>query len=151
MAAAKAETRAQQLSEYQDKLDLILNDLLDGRSRTIKRGEQTGAWLSVLPSTVNRTKLSAQEFHDALLMRYDITPPDLPQTCDGCESRFTLQHALGCKKGGPIIFHHKEIRNEQGRTICKAATYFFCNKTVLTKILLWVLPWHETISHEFKT
>jgi hypothetical protein len=100
MAAGKAETRARHLSESQDKLDQILNDLPDGRSRTVKRGEQTRAWLSVLPcSTVNGTKLSAQEFHDALFMRYGIPPPRLPQTCDGCESHFTFfQHALGCKK-----------------------------------------------------
>jgi hypothetical protein len=70
MAAGKADTRARHLSEYQDKLDLILNDLLDGRSRTIKRGEQTGAWLSVLPSTINGTKLLTQEFCVALFMIY---------------------------------------------------------------------------------
>jgi hypothetical protein len=85
MAAGKAKTRERHLSEAQDKLDQILNDLLDGRSHTIKRGEKTGAWLSVLPSTVNGTELSPQEFRDALFMRYGITLPDLPQTCDGCE------------------------------------------------------------------
>jgi hypothetical protein len=31
--------------------------------------EQIGAWLSVLPSTVNGTELSPQEFRDALFMR----------------------------------------------------------------------------------
>jgi hypothetical protein len=61
MAAGKAETRACHLSEFQDKLDLILNNLpSNGRSRTIKRGEQTGAWLYVLPSTINGTKLFNQ-------------------------------------------------------------------------------------------
>jgi hypothetical protein len=89
MAARKAETQARNLSESQEKLDVILNNIPDGRSRTLERREQTGAWLSVLPSTINVTELSTQEFHDALFMRYSITPPDLPHTCDGCESRFT--------------------------------------------------------------
>ena len=38
----------------------------------------------------------------------------LPKTCDGCTHQFTLQHALGCKKGGLVIFRHNEIRDELG-------------------------------------
>jgi hypothetical protein len=60
-------------------------------------------------SSQRDTELSAQEFRDALFMRYGITPPDLPDSCDGCEARFTLQHALGCKKGGLVIFRHNKI------------------------------------------
>jgi hypothetical protein len=37
------------------RLDYILNELPDGRSHIIKRGEQMRAWLSVLPSTINMT------------------------------------------------------------------------------------------------
>ena len=55
-------------------------------------------------------------------MRYGITPPDLPTTCDGCEARFTLQHALGCKKGGLVIFRHNEIRDELVYLAGKALT-----------------------------
>jgi hypothetical protein len=112
MAVGKAETQSRSLLESQEKLDGILSNLPDGRCRTIKRGEETGAWLSVLPSTVNRTELSTQEFRDALFMRYGIAPPDLPDSCDGCEAQFTLQHALGCKKCGLIIFCHNEIQDE---------------------------------------
>jgi hypothetical protein len=57
-----------------------------------------GAWLSLLSTTVNGTELSAQEFHYALYMRYGIAPPDLPESCDGCEGCFTLQHALAARK-----------------------------------------------------
>ena len=55
-------------------------------------------------------------------MRYGIEPPDLPVTCDGCESRFTLQHALGCKKGGLVIFRHNEIWDELVHLAGKALT-----------------------------
>jgi hypothetical protein len=34
---------------------------------------------------------------------YGIAPPDLPQRSDGCEAKFSWQHALACKKGGLII------------------------------------------------
>jgi hypothetical protein len=57
-------------------------------------------------SSQRDTELSAHEFRDALFMRYGIAPPDLPDNCDGCEACFTLQHALGRKKGGLVIFRH---------------------------------------------
>jgi hypothetical protein len=38
--------------------------------RTILRGKATGQWISVTPSTVNGTVLSAQEYRDAFLLRY---------------------------------------------------------------------------------
>jgi hypothetical protein len=122
MNAGKAETTARYLSVSQEKLTGELLKLPGGRCRTIQRGEQTGAWLSVLPSTVNGTKLSAQEFRDAIHIRYGITPPDLPEVCDGCDARFTLQHALGCKKGGLVIFRHNEIRDELVHMAGKALT-----------------------------
>jgi hypothetical protein len=34
------------------------------------RGKATGQWISVTPSTVNGTVLSAQEYRDAFLLRY---------------------------------------------------------------------------------
>lgn len=76
----------------------------------------------MLPSTVNGTELSAQEFRDAIHIQYGITPPDLPEACDGCDARFTLQHALGCKKGGLLIFRHNKIQDELVQLAGKALT-----------------------------
>ena len=73
---------------------------------------ETGAWLSVLPSTVSGMELSAREFRDALFDRCGEAPPDLPARCDGCDAPFTLQHALACKKSGLVIFRHNKIRDE---------------------------------------
>jgi hypothetical protein len=69
----------------------------------------TGAWLSVLPSIVNGTELSAEEFHDALTIRYGELPSNFPYKLDGCDAHFTLQHALGCKISGLAIFRHNEV------------------------------------------
>ena len=49
----------------------------------MRRTAKTGAWLTVLPSTVNGTKLEAQEWSDALFLRYGMDPPDLHKYCDG--------------------------------------------------------------------
>jgi hypothetical protein len=80
--------------------------------RHLKTGTETGAWLSVMPSTVNGTELSAQEFCDKLLIRYVRQPPDLPVLCDGCGCQFSVGHALECKVGGLVILRHNEINHE---------------------------------------
>jgi hypothetical protein len=112
MTSARAEMRLRKLSDSDTKLTTIVSPLSKDRRRTIKRRQHTGAWLSALPSTVNGTELSAQEFRDAVSMRYGITPSDLPSFWDSCDARFSLQHALGCKKGGLVIFRHNEIQDE---------------------------------------
>jgi hypothetical protein len=88
--------------------DLALKMSCNNR-RTILRGKETGQWLSVLPSIVNGTELLAKEFRDALLLRYARCPPDLPTQCDGCQQKFSVRHALECKRGGLVISRHNEI------------------------------------------
>jgi len=122
MQSGKAELRMRNLKVYDEKLATILKPMTATKSRTICRGKETGAWLSVLPSTVNGTVLSAQEFQDALSMRYAETPHNFPDKCDGCDAQFSLQHALGCKKGGLVIFRHNEIRDELVNLASRAFT-----------------------------
>ena len=69
------------------------------------------AWLTVLPSTVNGTELGDQEWYDALFLRYGLDPPDLPTYCDGCQAKFSISHALDCKKGGLVTARHNELRD----------------------------------------
>jgi hypothetical protein len=100
----------------------IIDKLPCDDDRTILRGKDTGQWLSVPPSTVNGTELSAQEFRDSILLRYARTPADLPTHCDGCDQKFSVRHALECKKGGLVISRHNEIRDELVDLASKALT-----------------------------
>jgi hypothetical protein len=118
----KAEIRKRNVEEPEASLDAILCSLPADKSRTIGRGRETSVWLSIFPSTINGMELSAQEFHDALSMRYGDTPSDLPASCDGCQACFTLQHALDCKKGGLVIFCHNEIQDKLVHMAGKAMT-----------------------------
>ena len=62
----------------------------------LRRATKTGAWLTVQPSTENRTELGAQEWCDAAFLCYGLEPPDLPKHCDGCNAKFSICHALDC-------------------------------------------------------
>ena len=81
------------------------------QARRMRKGAKTGAWITVLPSTVNGMELGSQEWRDALFLRYGLEPPDLPKYYDRCEVQFSISHALDCKKGGLFTAHHNELRD----------------------------------------
>ena len=49
-------------------------------------------------------------------------PPDLPLHCDGCDTKFTISHALDCKKGGLVTARHNELRDGVAELAGKAFT-----------------------------
>jgi hypothetical protein len=108
----KTELKLRNCAKYESEMTQLTSKLSCDDRRTILRGQETGQWLSVLPSTVNGTELSAVEFRDALNMRYARTPPGLQPSCDGCNQKFSVRHALQCPKGGLVISRHDEIRDE---------------------------------------
>ena len=81
---------------------------------------ETGNWLSVCPTSVANTTLSASEFCDSLHLRYALELPNLPCYCDGCGAPFSKEHALQCKTGGLVILCHNEVRDEWA-SLCAAA------------------------------
>ena len=52
-----------------------------------------------MPLSDQGLALNKQEFRDSLRMRYDLPLVDLPSHCV-CGDKFTVGHALSCKKGG---------------------------------------------------
>jgi hypothetical protein len=120
IAEVKAELKLRNQAKYESAMTSLTSKLSCDNRRTIIRGQETGQWLSVLPSTVNGTELSAAEFRDALLLRYARSPPDLPSHCDGCLQKFSIRHALECKTGGLVISRHNEIRDELSDLASKA-------------------------------
>ena len=58
---------------------------------------------------MNGTELRAQEWRDALFLRYGLEPPDLSTHCDGCQAKFSISHALDCKNGGLVIARHNDL------------------------------------------
>ena len=68
-----------------------------------------GSWLTMQPSTVNRMKLCAKEWRDALFLRCVLDPLDLPKFCDGRNSAFSICHDLYFKKGGLFTVRHNDL------------------------------------------
>lgn len=120
MREVRSEVKTRNKAKNDKALNWIVSKLPCDDRRTIERGKQTGQWLSVLPSSVNGTELSAQEFRDSVMLRYARTPIDLPSLCDGCGETFSVRHGLECKKGGLVISRHNEIRDELADLASKA-------------------------------
>jgi hypothetical protein len=65
-------------------LDSTLGLMTKDLSRMVRRGCETGAWITVMPSTIAGTELSADEYRDSLHMRYGREPEGIQPQCDGC-------------------------------------------------------------------
>lgn len=89
------------------------------RSR-LKRACRAGNWLTIYPSVLNGTNLSADEFRDNLRLRYDMKPLHLQPKCDGCGETITVQHCLSCKVGGLVHIRHDDVASEFGHLCAKA-------------------------------
>jgi hypothetical protein len=74
---AKVKIQERKLQENGIELELLASRLSCNKRRTILRGKETGQLLTVMPSAVDGTELLAQEFRDALLLRYSRSPGDL--------------------------------------------------------------------------
>ena len=103
--------RAQKIREAAD--ERIFAQLLAAADTSTKRrmlrAKETGTWLTTMPNRLNATELSADEFRDSLRLRLGLAPLGLPDRCDGCGHRFSLGHAMTCKKGGLVLLRHNDV------------------------------------------
>ena len=106
----------------EEALTATLEGPLVMHARLMQRAANTGAWFTVLPSTVNGTELEVQKWRDAFFLRYGLDPPDLPKYCDGYQARFLINHALDCKKGDLVTARHNVLRDEVADLAGKAFT-----------------------------
>ena len=90
--------------------------LSTAQQRAVSRAkdEKISFWLNVIPTSKHHFDLSAQEFRDALALRYKKPLLCVPSICDGCGASFDLSHALICRKGGLVTQRHNEIRDALG-------------------------------------
>ena len=80
----------------------------------LKRAKTAGIWLAVVPSRLNGTELTAEEFRDNLGLRYNLAPLFIPDKCDGCGAAMNVEHALSCKVGRLVHIRHDDVADEFG-------------------------------------
>ena len=115
-------SRSGRLEREQRFLNVRASDSpADGRRN--KRNCASGVWLTVVPSRLNGTSISADEWRDNVRLRYNHLPLDMPQQCDGCNEHLTVEHALSCKKGGLVHIRHDDVADEW-RHLCGTALSF---------------------------
>ena len=115
VALTEAQKRKeQQDSERQSSANVSLSSEQNMTLERIISGEASG-WLTVLPLAMEGFDLSATQFRDQLALRYHCQPVALPCVCHGCGDAFNMQHALDCKKGGPVKKGHNDVRDNDAR------------------------------------
>ena len=84
------------------------SDLL--RSVNQSRDKGASSWLTAVPLVDQGLVLNKQEFRDSLRLRYDMPLSDL-QSKRVCSEKYTVCHALSCKKGGLVAQRHNYLTN----------------------------------------
>ena len=118
---------------HNDLFSIVLSDFDFTHQRVLQRAKDNdlGVWLSVIPVESKNFDLSAQEFYDALSIRYRKPLLNLPPTCDGCGATSSLYHFLICRKGGLVVQHHNEIRNAIGDLTALAWGQMRCETVIV--------------------
>jgi hypothetical protein len=80
----------------------------------LKRAMNAGIWLTCIPSRLNGTEISAEEFVDNIRLRYNLQPLHVPECCDGCGKPMSVEHAMSCKVGGLVHIRHDDVAQEFG-------------------------------------
>ena len=97
---------------YNDLYSRILDNSEPFQKRLLERNSLSiSSWLTAIPSQRDHYNLTSIEFRDALCLRYSKPLLQMPPTCDGCGSDFTVTHSLACKKGGSVTQRHNEVRD----------------------------------------
>ena len=76
---------------------------------SFRQETNTRAWMTVQSPTVNGSELGAQEWRDALFLKYGLDPPYPPKDYNGCNANFSICHALYCKRGGLFMARHNKL------------------------------------------
>jgi hypothetical protein len=111
---------ANQLARNMRKMDDVAANDARAREKGIRvknrleRAGLSGIWLTVVPNRFNGTEISMEEWRDNARLRYNLAPLAMPECCDGCGHRMSVEHALSCKVGGLVHIRHDNVAQEFG-------------------------------------
>ena len=119
----RADMRRDKNNREKEKAAMIEETLPDNTKRAVKQAQEKGAsnWLSTLPLSDHGFTLNKGEFRDAVAIRYSHNLRSLPSKCP-CGQKYSLDHALNCKRGGFVIMRHNNVRDFEAsllQQVCK--------------------------------
>ena len=109
---AKSTIKAKKNERHQALLEEITSQMVnDEKLKALEASQEKGAssWLNALPLKTQGFLLDKQSFRVAIFTRYGIPHKRLPSHCV-CGAKFSLEHALTCKKGGFVTSRHNELK-----------------------------------------
>ena len=108
----KNEIKAKRNDKHQNLLKDIRKEMSKEKIRLNDINQEIGAlsWLTSLPLKEEGYALSKEEFWDLVKIRYGWFIKRLPINC-ACGSKFNIEHALVCKKGGFVTLRHNNLRD----------------------------------------
>ena len=106
---AKAEVK-QFRRQQSDKYEKLLTSFPNYFHKPLKLAQERGAlsWLTALPLEEYGFSPHKSAFRDGIALRYNWSLERVPTSCS-CGSRFSIEHALSCVKGGYPSIRHNEI------------------------------------------
>ncbi|EDO48836.1 predicted protein [Nematostella vectensis] len=104
--------KSERAEVLKDRADGVRDEAPRNIHRALDLAAEKGSsvWLKVLPLREMGYNLNKGEFRDAIKLRYDWPINDIPTTCV-CGDKFTVDHAMICKRGGFISQRHNELRD----------------------------------------
>ena len=119
----KRQHQALKTASVKSRMESIDSTLPSDLLRSVNQSRDKGAssWLTAVPLVDQGLVLIKQEFRDSLRLRYNMPLSDLPSKCV-CAEKYTVYHALSCKKGGFVAQRHDGVRNLLTSLIGKVCT-----------------------------
>ena len=119
----KREHQALKTASVRSRIESIDSTLPSDLLRSVNQSRDKGAssWLTAVPLIDQGLVLNKQEIRDSLRLRYNMPLSDLPSKCV-CGKKYTVCHALSCKKGGFVAQRHDGVRNLLTLLIGKVCT-----------------------------
>ena len=126
MVFAAQKTYQQLLDHTHNDLFIMISSSFDLTHQRVLQGAKDNdlaVWLSITPVQSNHFGLSAQEFRDALAIRYHNPPFNLPPKFDGCCAASSLDHfwfveevtllsSITMKSGMPLVTWWRWLRGK---------------------------------------
>ena len=91
------------------KLKGLIDDLEALDHRLILCAKNTSSCTTIQGTTVNGTVLAATYFRNCLCARYDVTPPNLQNKCDGFSQSLYAHNRLNYINVGLVIEIHNKV------------------------------------------